>query len=85
MSAECRGVFEDVIIAGCQAALRFFMFPSGCVFDAEAERQTDSVTAVQKSKKKNSGGGKFPEAKDEKTLLKCGNKTIPKKAASFMW
>lgn len=52
MSAECRGVFEDVIIAGCQAALRFFMFPSGCVFDAEAERQTDSVTAVQKSKKK---------------------------------
>lgn len=41
VSAECRGVFEDVIIAGCQAALRFFLFPSGCVFDAEAERQTD--------------------------------------------
>lgn len=50
MSAECRGVFEDVIMAGCQTALRFFLSPSCCVFDAEPERQTDSVTVAEKQK-----------------------------------
>lgn len=50
--------------------------PSCCVFDAEPERQTEISYCGRKAK--SSGGGKLPEAGEEKGLLKKrGNRTIP--------
>lgn len=48
---EGLGVFEDVIMAGCQAALRFFLFSLLLCFDVEAESRTDSVTVFYKKQK----------------------------------
>lgn len=44
------GVFEDVIMAGCQAALRFFLFSLLLCFDVEAESRRVKLCFIKSTK-----------------------------------